>query len=513
MSENFQHGKPSKQMLALWRRSTTIRSMLLVGIFMAISGCSTLNHAVNLYSQLQLPITYQEARNEPSGTVSRRLARLQQIRRVLPPAHEGEAPTYVELSEDVEVYPDLTGRRHLVGIALSGGGARAAFFSAFTLQALEKKIKTHSLFEDAELYSSVSGGSLINAFIAIANDPGNMSENSTCLEDANLGFLHVKCARLAKIPTPCYATPAHVKTFVWIAQQVSGNNSSPRCGNLGDIASKTVLSPFNFGTPLLFTLTTNQGYSRYLSIGLDWCLRLALKDMGTPKYSDGLESLQDISSLLSFNTKFSPIKVNQGGGKTRHYFNATILETGERFVFSNKALYRKQDASRNHRLPNIVLLEDLNSSNEEFSLADATVASMSFPGATEPVRLHIYKEKGIKSDRKSLGTIDIIDGGIADNTGLATLFDVFLDEVEVTKAQEQRLTVLLIDADNSTASNFSTLLANRHEENPTPLFSLDWPFKGGDKGLDSTFALHDISQRRELALLLRQTADRLTQLK
>ena len=160
----------------------------------------------------------------------------------------------------------------------------------------------------------------------------------------------------------------------------------------------------------------------------------------------------------------------------------------------------------------MVLLEDLKSSNQEFSLADATVASMSFPGATEPVRLHIYKEKGIESDRKSLGTIDIIDGGIADNTGLATLFDVFFDEVKITKVQDQRLTVLLIDADNSTASNFGTLLANRHEENPTPLFSLDWPFKGGSKGLDSTFVLHDISQRRELALLFRQTADRLTQL-
>ena len=72
--------------------------------------------------------------------------------------------------------PDQTSCSHpmkpgdtLIGVAISGGGSRAALFGAAGLEALAKLQvgpPAHSLLEDVSMISSVSGGSMATSYFA-----------------------------------------------------------------------------------------------------------------------------------------------------------------------------------------------------------------------------------------------------------------------------------------------------------------------------------------------------------
>jgi predicted acylesterase/phospholipase RssA len=62
----------------------------------------------------------------------------------------------------------------LVGVAISGGGSRAALFGSAGLEALAKVpvgTPTHSLIEDVTMISSVSGGSMATSYFAAQKPP------------------------------------------------------------------------------------------------------------------------------------------------------------------------------------------------------------------------------------------------------------------------------------------------------------------------------------------------------
>ena len=62
----------------------------------------------------------------------------------------------------------------LIGVAISGGGSRAALFGSAALEALAKLpvgTPTHSLLEDVSIISSVSGGSMATSYFASQKPP------------------------------------------------------------------------------------------------------------------------------------------------------------------------------------------------------------------------------------------------------------------------------------------------------------------------------------------------------
>ena len=66
----------------------------------------------------------------------------------------------------------------LVLLALSGGGSRAAYFSALSMLEMENIELTiggskSNLLHEVDVISSVSGGSLAGAYYAISHDPGS----------------------------------------------------------------------------------------------------------------------------------------------------------------------------------------------------------------------------------------------------------------------------------------------------------------------------------------------------
>ncbi|MGP8199077.1 MAG: patatin-like phospholipase family protein, partial [Limisphaerales bacterium] len=63
----------------------------------------------------------------------------------------------------------------LVVLCLSGGGSRAAWFSAATMLRLEKVEDEINLLHEVDVISSVSGGSLPAAYYCLSRDPGPYS--------------------------------------------------------------------------------------------------------------------------------------------------------------------------------------------------------------------------------------------------------------------------------------------------------------------------------------------------
>jgi predicted acylesterase/phospholipase RssA len=85
-------------------------------------------------------------------------------------------PAAAQASFEIQTRPTKQQRDVLVLLALSGGGSRAAYFSARTMQALERVSGPAgtpvNVLNEVDLVSSVSGGSLAAAYYVSSYDPG-----------------------------------------------------------------------------------------------------------------------------------------------------------------------------------------------------------------------------------------------------------------------------------------------------------------------------------------------------
>ena len=477
---------------------------LALSLLVHASGCAKMVHGL---SQIQSPVTYRQTRNYPERP------------KPLPPA-EFSSPVFIEepkamysLGGDyyqefwsTDQYSDLLGRRKILGISLSGGGARAAYFASNVLREVEEAYQPKSFYKEISFYSSVSGGSIVNAYIGAwmyANQIRNRDFLRQAREADSIDFHSLEA-----------------KPFYWIHNFIKGTGEdSKSCGNLGDIAADIFFDPMNLGLPIVFSFFTNQGYSRYLILSEEYCLRYLLFENGVTHYNSGYETAENLVGSFIFSTSSSPLKLSDLGGfeGSRHYINATILETGQRLVFANEKYHIHSQNGLHQRLNDIVFLEDLHSSIEEFSIADATIASMSFPGATEPVVFDIYDGDITKEDSpQSIAQIQIIDGGVFDNTGLATLIDVMFYQVIAADVKSQELIILMIDSDNSESKTIEQIIKESSDLNGSAIsqkiFGLNFPIKGIGVGIKSANLIYELNKRNSIRLLFYDAYKRLEEL-
>ena len=451
---------------------------LVLFLLVHASGCSKMVHGL---SQIQSPVTYRQTRNSPGGD-------------------------YDEKFWTTDKYSDLLGRKKILGISLSGGGARAAFFSSKVLRDIEEAYQSKPFYKEISFYSSVSGGSIVNAYIGAwmyANQIRNRDFLTQPWKSDSFDFNSLEG-----------------KPFFWIHNFLKGDGEdSKSCGNLGDIATYVFFDPMNLGLPVVFSFFTNQGYSRYLILSKEYCLRYLLFQNGVTRYNSAYEIAEEFVGSFIYSTNHSPFKLSDLGGfeGSRHYINATILETGQRLVFANEKYHIQPRKGLHQRLNDIVFLEDLYSSVEEFSIADATVASMSFPGATEPVVFDVYDGVVTKEDSpKSVAQIQIIDGSVFDNTGLATLIDIMFDEVIATDTKSQELIILMVDSDNSESKTIEQIIKESSGSNgdaiSQDIFGLGLPIKGIGVGIQSAFLIYELNKRNSIRLLFYDAFNRLKEL-
>jgi predicted acylesterase/phospholipase RssA len=392
-----------------------------------VSGCTKMVHGL---SQIQSPVTYRQTRNYPEGT---------------------KPPT--------DNYSDLLGRKKILGVSLSGGGARAAYFSSKVLRDIEEAYQSKPFYKEISFYSSVSGSSIVNAYIGAWMYANQKRSGDFLSKPWKADSLD--------------SNSLEGKPFSWIHNFIKGDGDYLKsCGNLGDIATYVFFDPMNLGLPVVFSFFTNQGYSRYLILSQEYCLRYLLFQNGVTHYNSAYEIDEEFVGSFILSTNHSPFKLSDLGGfeGSRHYINATILETGQRLVFANKKYHIYPREGLHQRLNDIVFLEDLYSSVEEFSIADATVASMSFPGATEPVVFDVYDGAVTEDDSpQSIAQIQIIDGSVFDNTGLATLLDIMFDEVIATDTKSQELIILMVDSDNNESKTIEQIIKEGSDLNSSDI--------------------------------------------
>lgn len=286
----------------------------------------------------------------------------------------------------------------LIGIAISGGGSRAALFGAAGLEALAKLQvgpPGHSLLEDLSMISSVSGGSMATSYFASTKPPKDVP-----VLTATGGF-----------------SPEYQTFFEQYKETMNQDYEGPlfwrnmlrlRWFNPAWTA-KSLAEHLN--NEFLHELTYKEIRERELSRDIPRLL------INTTLYNDGRRFV--ITTLPQDQTQYDLLKdVNRS------------LGTGSRSKESAQ-LMREKWASLQSVTPQALNLELCH-----LRLSAAVAGSMSFPPVIGPITFKV-------EDKDRYWHVG--DGGLSDNMGLESLATVSLNALQKNLARR----VLIIAFDSS----------------------------------------------------------------
>jgi len=274
--------------------------------------------------------------------------------------------------------------RGKIGLALSGGGFRASLFHIGVLA----KLAELDLLRDLEVISCVSGGSIIGAHYYIELKK-RLESGQTTRED------YIKLVREVE------------KKF--------------RAGVRKNLRTRIAASPFAG-----FRMAFRSGYSRSDRIG-----ELYQEHLFDQTAEGGKAAPRTMSELLVDPHRFQPeVASDKFHPKYDNWrldakvpmlvLNATSLNTGHNWQFSAKrmgepphAINVTIDAIPRYRRVELGAA-DVPEAHRDIAIADAVAASACVPALFEPLVL-----RGLYPDR----TVRLVDGGVHDNQGLASLLE------------------------------------------------------------------------------------------
>ncbi len=447
----------------------------------------------------------------------------------------------------IDTMEDLVRSDTIVLVSISGGGARAAALAAHTMSLLETEYntiisrlpeqngKSRSLASLIDVYSTVSGGSLYASQVALAQSQLLRASTGGHLPPSNsntLGGFNDDCASLDS-----HVSDPALSNFDRNFFSILGNKGkllSP--SKLGDFAARWYLSPGNlFFGPLSTFLTTSNyldvlaGGLNFLHEGNSWLLEKEY-DVPVRKKESIFAQIKkaQLSLILSYPRLAS--KIGELCPKPRFFFDATVLEAGLPFVFTQSIIHVPSDkpfllsarlsnprAPKNlseaiRPLPRAYTLEDIGSSPMKMNFPYAVMASASFPLGLEPLHLQKYAyHPGDQSITESSEVLHVTDGGVYDNSGLAVLKEMidFIRQARRTSGLlPARFIIVGINAD---ASEYDVLGPAK----PAPLspwyrslIPFRWvdlplsPFRFGALGYDALNLIHYGNKRRAETLAL-----------
>lgn len=275
----------------------------------------------------------------------------------------------------------------LVLLALSGGGSRAAYFSALSMLELQKieidipnKGKTN-LLNEVDVISSVSGGSLAAAYYVISGDIKCPSYSGRMWEEAEV----------RNLMTNDYLS-RWIGNWFWPTNMV-----------------KYWLTDFDRTDVMAQTLADNmydQKISSYRS---------------TPLLPYGTVLDNDISF-----EQLNPLRPNLILNSTRGSWSS---HNGEGIKFGNPFTFTAEDFG------------EISSSIDSYKVAPAVMASATFPGVFNFMTLKDFKNKEY---------LHIFDGGNSDNLGLTSLKRVIWESIdidnELPRLKQKKIIVILVDS-------------------------------------------------------------------
>ena len=310
----------------------------------------------------------------------------------------------------------------LIGLAVSGGGSRAALFASGAFEALGRLqvgSRHQSLLSQVSHVSSVSGGSLASAYYVLKKPPLEMpilTSNGDLTEGYQRFFNEFK------------GTMAQDYESLLLWRQIFSLrwfNPAWTAKSLAEILGEEYLGKTKFSDVAQWE---RDGSTPTLLIN-------------TTLYNDGrrmvLSTLNPEALRYDFISSLPALPVSN-----------QLLKKHERMLQARWKMLQSQTA------------EDVKIDICRIPVAAAVAASMSFPPIIGPISLHSEQEDQYWH---------IGDGGLSDNTGAESLLMVYLKQLQ--KGSARRALIILIDSSFPFSVGGATL---SHRKEGFSLFSYDF---------------------------------------
>lgn len=303
---------------------------------------------------------------------------------------------------------------HLEVLAVSGGGHRAAFYSLgaiLALDSIEVDQKGSSLLNDIDVVSSVSGGSYgIATYVT--------------------SYIEYKCRNNSVNPTAMAILKANRRRVYDLG--------SAWAGSAKDIRKWTeiykVLFPTDWLDLLFVKIDTleRKFHSKLTTVNCDGLASLSIGDVNGDSANSGN------------NGQLAP--------PFRHLVNATNIDSGAVFTFSNYDLKRNNQTFFNQIRGIVDNSTSVRAIGQGASVpyAYAIAASSAFPPVVSDAILMLYAENG--TDR----FLRLTDGGLADDNGLDTArnyIQYWIEDAQNSDSSTIEQKALLISVDSLVDSN------------------------------------------------------------
>jgi predicted acylesterase/phospholipase RssA len=303
------------------------------------------------------------------------------------------------------VFAPLPDQETLVGLAVSGGGSRAATFAAGTLEALAAVRFTeggqeYSVLEAVTHISSVSGGSLATAYYAVK-----------------------KPAKSEPVFAGKDLSPAYQQFFASFKNEMQKNFQIRALG-------RQVLN-FRVANPTKFAYSFAEVWDANFFDEITFSELYARAQRGdAPQimlngtiYNSGRRLVLTTLSPSDFAYDFT--------GELR----AKLVAKGLQFTPEGKASFdRSLERAKNQFLP--LTVEDIGGDHSTLPISLAVATSASFPPVVGPVT---YQTIG------STHYTHVGDGGLFDNLGTESLTTLFLNKLNPAHPKAKRGLILVID--------------------------------------------------------------------
>jgi len=307
--------------------------------------------------------------------------------------------------QQTPVFAPLPDRETLLGLAVSGGGSRAATFAAGALEALANVRfmeggQERSVLEAVTHMSSVSGGSLATAYYAVK-----------------------KPAKTEPVFAGQELSPVYQQFFARFKDDMQKNFQIRALGR--QVLNFRVANPTKFAHSFADVWDANF-FDEITFAGLYERTRQGdapqIMLNGT-MYNSGRRLVLTTLAPTDFAYDFTA------------ELRARLIAKGLQFTPEGKASFdRSVDRAKNQFLP--LTVEDLGGDHRTLPVSLAVATSASFPPVVGPVT---YRTAG------STSYIHVGDGGLFDNLGTESLTTLFLNKLNPAHPKIRRGLILVID--------------------------------------------------------------------
>lgn len=331
----------------------------------------------------------------------------------------------------------------LVMLALSGGGSRAAYFSAGVMLKLQKIFPERDLLREVDVLSSVSGGSMTAAYYAISKDARIVDPELAAAAAPAPPATPIAAGKLGRdgnsLACSAPLTPAEQANLRGrLAEELRSRDPAYAVRQVADLCRQAgVVSNRVWDEATVKNRMTRDFVWRWIgnwfwptNIARYWTSAFDRSDLMAQTFADNLYDIAVTGRDLTFAelNPERPFLIINSTNATGDY----SPDPGDGFEFGSVFTFTAED-----------FRDRIGSDLSTYSVARAVMASASFPVVFASMTLRDYRPQPDGKERY----LHVFDGGNSDNLGLATLKRVLLEAVlDGRVADDVPVVVISVDA-------------------------------------------------------------------